>query len=227
MLLNFSSWKKLYEAETGEKTDSAVSFSATNKQEAQQIAATKGDEIFGKGNYLVFDDDFGSFIFDKNTYESAKKSNVIFVQASSENPRFDPDFVGPDGKTKGRFVKTNLQTGKTVPIVNGQDLINSIGKEHFLDLDGLLKVNRFGSNTYSSVMGRRNYAAQSFLDSKDPTVTKIEEPIGKWGDLCKFLVRGSEYFQKGFPGVGKPCLEPWSEIWGKVPADKKFAVYVA
>jgi hypothetical protein len=233
MILNFSKWKRLYEQGTEpeitptEKSAAIVAdFNASTKEEAQQIASTKGEERFGKGNYLVFDDDAGSFVFDRAEYEARKKAIPVTTPASKENPRFDPEFPRADGKSKGRFVKTNLQTGKAVPITNGQDLINTMGTAHFLDLDGLRKTKYGSKSTYSGLMGRRNTAADQFIRSMDPTVRAVEEPVGKWGDLCKFLVRGSEYFQKGFPGVGSPCLEPWSQLLYEMPNDKRFAVYL-
>ncbi len=233
MILNFSRWKKLHEQATDpnitpvEKSAAApVSFNANTKEEAKQIAATKGEERFGKGNYLVFDDEGGVFVFDRAEYETRKKSVPVSVPVSKENPRFDPEFPSADGKSKGRFVKTNLQTGKAAPIVNGQDLINTMGAAHFLDLEGLRKT-KFGSKVnYSGLVGRRNYSADRFIKSMDPTVKAVEEPAGKWGDLCKFLVRGSEYFQKGFPGIGNPCQEPWSQLLYEMPSDKRFAVYL-
>lgn len=233
MILNFSRWKKLYEQGKepdivpAEKSATAIiSFNANTKEEARQIAAAKGEEKFGKGNYLVFDDDSGSYVFDRTEYEARKKSIPVSVPVSKENPRFDPEFPSADGKSKGRFVKTNIQTGKASPIATGQDLINTMGAAHFLDLEGLRKT-KFGSkSTYSGLMGRRNSAADAFIKSMDPTVKAVEEPAGKWGDLCKFLVRGSEYFQKGFPGIGSPCLEPWSQLLYEMPSDKRFAVYL-
>jgi len=233
MILNFAKWKKLYEQETdpgvtpAEKSAAAViNFNASTTQEAQKIATVEGEKKFGKGNYLVFEDDAGVFVFDRAEYEARKKSNATTVPAAKENPRFDPEFISADGKSKGRFVKTNLQTGKVTPIVNGQDLINTVGTAHFLDLEGLRKTKYGSKGTYSGLMGRRNAAADQFIKSMDPTVRSVEEPTGKWGDLCKFLKQGSEYFQKGFPGIGSPCLEPWSELFGIVPNDKKFAVYL-